>query len=158
VQGPRSLTVTIGGAIPPALFGLARLDRTLSRSAGPDPRAPVWVDLAQGQVLRAGHLQASGDGTNLGGSSVRVVLRYQGEKTIRDQVVPLQRTDSQGTPLGPVAQGQRGQWSISGWPITRPGVYTLIVFAPVEGPPPDIQDLSAFPEGTWWDSKEFVVK
>ena len=72
-------------------------------------------------MLRAGRLKAGGDGTNLGESSVRVVLRYDAGVTVRDAVVPLQRTDAQGTPLGAVAKGQRGQWSISGWPITRPG-------------------------------------
>lgn len=157
VQEPRSVTITVDGATP-LLFGLARLDRTLSRVPDPDPRAPVWIDLSQGQVLRAGRLQAGGDGTNLGTSQVRVVLRYDGEKTIRDALVPLQRTDSQGKPLGPVAKGQRGQWSISGWPVPRPGTYTLIVSAPAEVPAPGIQDPTAFPAGTWWDSRSFVVK
>ena len=86
------------------------------------------------------------------------VLRYEGEKTIRDAVVPLQRTDSQGKPLGPVTKGQRGQWSISGWPVARPGTYTLTVSAPAEVPAPGILDPTAYPAGTWWDSRSFVVK
>jgi hypothetical protein len=86
------------------------------------------------------------------------VLRYDGDVTIRDSVVPLQRTDAQGKPVGPVAKGERGQWSISGWPTTRPGTYTLIVSAPADVPVPSLQHLTAFPDGTWWDSWTFQVK
>jgi len=157
VEKPRTVSITVAGATP-ALFGMARLDATLGRVPDPDPRAPVWIDLSQGQVLRAGRLQTGGDGTNLDTSQVRVVLRYEGEKTIRDAVVPLQRTDSQGKPLGPVTKGQRGQWSISGWPVARPGTYTLTVSAPAEVPAPGILDPTAYPAGTWWDSRSFVVK
>ena len=60
--------------------------------------------------------------------------------------------------LGPVAKGQRGQWSISGWPITKPGRYELIVSTPAEVSAPGILDPTAFPEGTWWDVRSFVVK
>jgi hypothetical protein len=157
VKQPRTVSITVAGATPP-LFGLAPLDRPLTRTPDPDPRAPVWIDLSPGQVLAAGRLKAGGDGTNLGTSQVRVVLRYEGEETIRDVVVPLQRTDAQGTPQGSVAKGQRGQWSVSGWPITRPGTYTLIVSAPAEVPAPGIQDPTAFPAGTWWDARSFVVR
>jgi hypothetical protein len=157
VQQPRSVTITVDGA-PPALFGLARLDRTLTRTVDPDPRAPVWIDLSEGQVLGRGILRAGGDGTDLGGSTIRVVLRNDAGVTIRDEVVPLQRTDPQGTPLGPVAKGQRGQWSISGWPIPRPGTYTLFVCTPADVPRALIQDPATLPAGTWWDSRTFVVK
>jgi hypothetical protein len=157
VQQPRTVKITVNGTTP-QLFGLARLDRTLNRAGAPDPRAPVWItDPAGGQVLRPGRLNATGDGTNLGESQVRVVLRYNGDKTVRDVVVPLQRTGPDGSPLGPVAKGQRGQWSISGWPLTRPGTYTLIVSSPTEAEP-NVTDLTAFPDGTWWDSRTFVVK
>ena len=156
VQQQRTVTITVGGAAP-ALFGLARLDRTLSRVTVPDPRAPVWItDPAEGQVLPAGRLRADGDGTNLGESQVRVVLRYNGNVTVRDAIVPLQRTDAQGRTLGPVTKGQRGQWSISGWPITRRGTYTLIVSSPTAAEP-DVTGPTAFPDGTYWDSRTFVV-
>jgi hypothetical protein len=84
------------------------------------------------------------------------VLRYNGDVTVRDAVVPLQRTDAQGRPLGPATKGQRGQWSISGWPITRPGSYTLIVSSPTAAEPA-VTDVAAFPDGTYWDSRTFVV-
>ena len=157
MQQPRTVSITVAGATP-LLFGLARLDRPLTRTVDPDPRAPVWIDRPEAQVLRAGTLKVGGDGTNLGVSQVRVVLRYDGEATIRDTAVSLQRTDAQGKPQGPVAKGQRGQWSISGWPITRPGTYTLVVSAPADVPVPSLQDLTAFPAGTWWDTWTFTVK
>jgi hypothetical protein len=156
-QQPRTVTITVNGSSP-ALFGLGRLDRALTRAGNPDPRAPVWIaDLAEGQVLRPGRLKVTGDGTNLGQSQVRVVLRYNGDVTVRDVIVPLQRTDPQGTPIGPVAKGQRGQWSIAGWPVTRPGTYTLVVSGPTAAEP-NPTDLTAFPDDTWWDSRTFVVK
>ena len=154
---PRVVTITVAGATP-RLFGLARLDRTLTRVVDPDPRAPLWIDRPDGHVLGAGHLKVGGDGTNLGESAVRVVLRRDGDVPIRDSVVPLQRTDPQGKPLGPVAKGERGQWSIAGWPITRPGTYTLVVSAPADVPVPSVHHLTAFPDGTWWDSWTFQVK
>ena len=156
VDQPRTVTITVGGGAP-RLFGLARLDHALSRTVDPDPRAPVWVDRPGAQVFRKGRLKVGGDGTNLGASSVHVVLRYGRETTIRDSVVPLQRTDAQGKPVGPLDKGERGQWSISGWPITRPGSYTLVVSAPADVPVPSSQDPTAFPAGTWWDTWTFTV-
>ena len=187
LQGGRAVHITLDGRAGQSLFGIAPLAPDLKRQVGAaDPRAGAWIiDVADGSRRRPGMLAASGDAVAVLDARVLVVLRRDGV-IVRSEDVPLTASEaSAGT--RPPRQGERGSWSISGWDVTRPGTYTLQVYAPANPPallvtpeptagptpvPPSVPpaassgseaysstvQASEDDDGYWTDSKTFTVR
>ena len=80
------------------------------------------------QPAQPGLLSASGDAVAVDDAQVLVVLRRNGD-LVRSEDVPLTASEaSSGT--RPPRPGERGGWSIRDWDATKPGTYTLEVYAP----------------------------
>lgn len=166
--GGRAVHITLDHGSDSRLFDLIPLNADFQRTPdkGNDPRAKVWIiDPREKSPHARGSLDADGDAVALGQASVQVVLARDGV-VVHAADVPLAQSEPSGGTRPPLS-GQRGEWRISGWDVSQPGRYDLIVSAPTTGAlPTEGSRLSAaegpFGAGTsgarWWDSKTFTVE
>jgi hypothetical protein len=160
--GGRSVRITVNHGAQERLFGIVPLDADFKRvpDKGDDPRAKVWITNPREKSQQArGSLDADGDGVAIGQASVLVVLARDGV-VVQAELVPLTQSEPSGGTRPPLP-GQRGEWRISGWDISRRGRYQLVVSAPPASAVP-VAGTRVTPQSVagsgWSDSKVFTVE
>jgi hypothetical protein len=161
--GGRSVHITLDHRPDARLFGIVPLDSDVKRTPdkGDDPRAKVWIiDPREKSQQVRGSLNADGDAVALGQASVLVVLARDGV-VVGAELVPLTQSEPSGGARPPLP-GQRGEWRISGWDISQPGRYDLLVSAPaasaVPAPGTHLAAAQSALGSGWFDSKIFTVE
>jgi hypothetical protein len=159
--GGRSVHITLDHSTDRRLFGIVPLDADFKRTPdkGDDPRAKVWIiDPRERTRQTRGSLTADGDAVAIGQASVLVVLARD-DVVVDAELVPLTQSEPSGGTRPPLP-GQRGEWRVSGWDVSRAGSYELVASAPasaVPAPGTRLSTLHGAADGDWTDSKVFTV-